>query len=174
MAFLLSRFAIGVVGIAAENNDMIVVPGNVPTAGVKLRVHHWQYIHVILLLAVGLQLLLGLVAEWLANKVVVPRGGPVAEAQVVRAMVAGSTLGRSCDGAGGKGGRGKSVWIYRDVHVGNGVYDLYMEEKVVSAERGQPGQVTQIQEKPGAQSTRQASDDRGELAGVVQLEITAE
>ncbi|KAL2760210.1 hypothetical protein ACRALDRAFT_1059914 [Sodiomyces alcalophilus JCM 7366] len=146
MAFLLSRFAIGVVAVAAETNDMIVVPGRVPTVGLKLHVEHWKYIHVILLLAAGLQLLLGLGAEWLANKVVIPRGGPVAEAQVVRAMVARPTLVGRCDGAGGKGSNGKSVWIYRDVHVENGVYDLYMEERVV-----QHGKLAAVEEKQEAQ-----------------------
>ncbi|ROT43010.1 hypothetical protein SODALDRAFT_347843 [Sodiomyces alkalinus F11] len=153
MAFLLSRFAIGVVAMAAESNDMVVVPGDVPTVGLELHVEHWNYIHVILFLALGLQLLLGFGAAWVANTVVIPGGGPVAEAQVIRAMVARpSSLNGRRDGAGGKGSSGKSVWIYRDVHVGNGVHDLYMKERVVSAERCRPGQAVEVQEKREARS----------------------
>lgn len=60
LAATMSRFATGVIAIAAENNDAIVLPGMMPEIGNKLKMEHWPIIHVILIAtAIGL-LVLGL------------------------------------------------------------------------------------------------------------------
>lgn len=60
LAATMSRFATGVIAIAAENNDAIVLPGMMPEIGNKLKMEHWPIIHVILTAtAIGL-LVLGL------------------------------------------------------------------------------------------------------------------
>ena len=141
MAYVLSRFATGVVAIAAEsaeNFSPVVVLGMAPHIGIRVKMEHWPIVHAILILTAAVQLLMGLVAAWLANRVVVPDSGPVPEAQVLRAMMPdGERGGRLKKGDSGRRGGGtldgrKTVWIYRDQYVGGGLYDLYMDEEEVA------------------------------------------
>ncbi|WYZ43968.1 hypothetical protein EsH8_VII_000404 [Colletotrichum jinshuiense] len=81
MEDMLSRFAIGVIAVAAENNENIVIEGTMPMKGTKLNVSHWNLIHLILILTATLQLILGITAALVANRVVVPDGGAVEMAQ---------------------------------------------------------------------------------------------
>ncbi|TDZ13412.1 hypothetical protein C8035_v004432 [Colletotrichum spinosum] len=131
---MLARFAIGVVAIAAESNSDVTVEGTMPMKGTKLNVSHWGVIHVILILTASLQLLLGVAAALVANRVVVPEGGAVEVAQVMRTMAIRDRMTNG--GAGEKGAssvvpQGKSLWIYRDTLVSKeeGIYDLHMEEQ---------------------------------------------
>ncbi|KAF3352422.1 Protein pyrABCN [Verticillium dahliae VDG1] len=105
LALLMSRFAIGVLGMAAQSNTALFVWGDAPTIGQKLNMEHWDMIHLIMVLTAGLQLVLGTAAALTAHRVVVPEGGP--------------------------GGDVKTAWVYRNKYVGDGVYDLYMEEVLV-------------------------------------------
>jgi hypothetical protein len=137
MAFLLARFAIGVVAVAAENNDRTIVWGEAPNMGIRVHMEHWPIVHIILILTAVVLLLLGLGAAYFGNRVVVPPPGPVAEAQVLRAMMPREgTGGRLRKGDSGRRGAmhegRKTVWIYRNQLVGGGVYDLYMEETEVA------------------------------------------
>ncbi|KAH6695385.1 hypothetical protein F5X68DRAFT_266834 [Plectosphaerella plurivora] len=142
MAYLLARFSIGVVAIAAENNDRSVVWGEAPNIGIRVKMEHWPIVHVILILTAVLLLLLGCATAYLGNLVVVPAPGPVAEAQVLKAMMASERGGRFKKGDCGRRGVAhegrKTVWIYRDQLVGGGVYDLYMEETEVAVTTQQP------------------------------------
>lgn len=136
MGFLLSRFAIGVVAITAEANTDLHVAGWTPHIGQKLTVQHWYILHLVFGLTVGLQLIFAVAATWTSRRVVTPAGGSVAEAQVLRSMMAHETdaslkiMGsEKCDEKGfsrlkmGKRDR----WIYRHHYVGDGIYDLFME-----------------------------------------------
>ncbi|KAM0324588.1 hypothetical protein ACHAQA_007975 [Verticillium albo-atrum] len=136
----MSRFAIGVLAIAAQSNSDFVVWGQTPTVGQKLNMEHWEIIHLIMGLTAGLQLVLGVAAALIAHRVVIPEGGPVAEAEVLRAMLGGARKRRrgrfdkgkgSMSLAAGQSG-GKTGWVYRNRFVGDGVYDLYMEEVPVA------------------------------------------
>ncbi|KAL8388097.1 hypothetical protein RB599_003023 [Gaeumannomyces hyphopodioides] len=136
MALIMSRFAIGVIGAAAESNTGVIVPGKQPEIGTRLKMEHWKYIHLIFgAVSLGL-LVLGITCVFLSHKVVIPKGGPIVEAQVLKSMVnvAVEIMADELHDAGMKTetkGRGKTLWIYRDTYVGNGVYDLYMEETTV-------------------------------------------
>ncbi|KAI6378509.1 hypothetical protein MCOR25_002212 [Pyricularia grisea] len=144
LAATISRFATGVIAIAAENNDEIVVSGMMPEIGNKLKMEHWPIIHVILIATATGLLVLGLTGVLLAHKIVIPQQSPIVEAQVLKSMVkaavhyteAGlqkqstdlrsdsSTIGKNS----AKSRQEKSMWIYKDKYCGNGIYDLYMEE----------------------------------------------
>lgn len=71
MALLMSRFAIGVVAVTAQANTNILAPGRLPLKGIQLDINHWYYVHMILGLTVGLQLLLALGSILAANRVLV-------------------------------------------------------------------------------------------------------
>lgn len=146
MAYVLSRFAVGVVGIAAEsseNNNPFTVAGMAPHIGIRVKMEHWEIVHAILILTAVVQLVMGIAVAWISNLVVMPDSAPVAEAQVLRAMMPdGERGGRLRKGDSGRRGGGsyegrKTVWIYRDEHVGGGVYDLFMEEEQVAVPVGE-------------------------------------
>ncbi|KLP23324.1 Uncharacterized protein LW94_9401 [Fusarium fujikuroi] len=124
--YLLSRFATGMLAAVIESNTDIVLAGQMPTIGQKLNVSHWGIITLILWITAFLQLLVAVIATKVSERVVVPEGDSLSEARVLRGMVEEDMLdGEMKDSAGGKG---KRLWIYRNRHVGDGLYDLYMEE----------------------------------------------
>ncbi|KAF4443109.1 hypothetical protein FACUT_1663 [Fusarium acutatum] len=124
--YLLSRFATGVLAAVIESNTDIVFAGQMPTIGQKLNVSHWGIITLILWITAFLQLLVAVVATKVSERVVVPEGDSLSEARVLRGMVEEDMLdGEMRDSVRGKG---KRLWIYRNRHVGDGLYDLYMEE----------------------------------------------
>lgn len=130
MELLLSRFTIGVLSTVVESNSNIVVQGQAPTIGQKLGVSHWGIIHLIFGVTAILQLLLAVVATCIAEKVVVPEENPLAEARVLQSMVteqgAQMTTRQSFETV--PLGSARSLWIYKDRYVGDGIYDLYMKE----------------------------------------------
>lgn len=130
MGYLISRFTIGCLSTVVESNEDIIVDGQAPKVGQKLNVSHWSIIHLVLWLTASLQLLLSVLATVVSERVIVPESDPLAEARVLRTMVASTS---SHDENGFKSqenssGKTNSVWIYRNRHVGDGLYDLYMEE----------------------------------------------
>lgn len=140
MAFLLSRFAIGVVAVTAEANSDITVNGKTPHIGQKLNIQHWDMVHLIFGLTAGLQLVLAVAATWVSRRVVIPTGGSVAEAQVLRPMMKSDDESRQLGTgnfdekrqSGRREKKGGDYWIYRDHHVGDGIYDLFMERSTTS------------------------------------------
>ncbi|KAH7137755.1 hypothetical protein EDB81DRAFT_901335 [Dactylonectria macrodidyma] len=123
----MARFAIGAVAVAAENNPSITIEGMVPQQGVNLVVEHWNYVKLILMMVAGLHLVLGLGAALVASRVAIPKGGPVALAQLVRPLANYMYIDNR-QLAEGRSGTGR--WIYRSKLVSDGRYDLYMEEEV--------------------------------------------
>ncbi|WXC58532.1 hypothetical protein SNK03_004433 [Fusarium graminearum] len=121
---LLSRFATGVLAAAIEANADIVLPGQMPTVGQKLNITHWGVITLILWITAFLQLFVAVVATKVSEWVVVPGGDSLSEAKVLRKMVEEDML----DDEMKDFRKGKSLWIYRSRHLGDGLYDLYMEE----------------------------------------------
>ncbi|KAM0421131.1 hypothetical protein ACHAPT_011023 [Fusarium lateritium] len=130
MGLLLSRFTIGVLSTVVDSNSNIVIKGQAPTIGQKLGVSHWGIIHLIFWLTAGLQLLLAVLATWVAERVVVPEGNPLAEAQVLQSMVTQKRPQMINDETFETVplGEARSLWTFKDRYVGDGVYDLYMEE----------------------------------------------
>ncbi|CEI60309.1 hypothetical protein FVEN_g6470 [Fusarium venenatum] len=124
MEYLLSRFATGVLASVIESNTDIVLAGQMPTVGQKLNVSHWGIITLILWITAFLQLLVAVVATKVAERVVVPEGDSLSEAKVLRNMIEEDILDEETKDSG----KGKSLWIYRSRHLGDGTYDLYMEE----------------------------------------------
>ena len=100
MEFLMAQFAMGVVAVAAQNNPTLILPGDQPQAGVMLNVSDWKYVHLILGLTGGIQLILFLITAFLANKVVVKDKSHLAVARLLAPMV--SKLGSSGSMATGR------------------------------------------------------------------------
>ncbi|KAL7930270.1 hypothetical protein V8C35DRAFT_313426 [Trichoderma chlorosporum] len=71
MGQLMAAFAVGVVAITAQVNTNVNAPGLLPLKGIKLEITQWYYVHLILGLTVGLQLLLAVIASVVASKVTV-------------------------------------------------------------------------------------------------------
>jgi hypothetical protein len=71
MGQLMAAFAVGVVAITAQVNTNINAPGLLPLKGIELDINHWYFVHLILGLTVGLQLLLAVIAAAIASKVTV-------------------------------------------------------------------------------------------------------
>ncbi|GKT64974.1 hypothetical protein ColTof4_07367 [Colletotrichum tofieldiae] len=156
---MLSRFAIGVIAVAAESNTDHVVEGTMPLKGTKLNVSHWNLIHLILVLTATLQLALGIAAALVANRVVVPDGGAVEMAQVMRTMAIRDRTAVNEAGDKGLAGGPKvtSLWIYRD-HLASkdGLYDLHMEEQRFHA-RNEDGMIEMNPQRPNTGHTSRAS-----------------
>ncbi|KAK1579717.1 uncharacterized protein LY79DRAFT_522246 [Colletotrichum navitas] len=159
MQKLLSRFAIGVIAVAAETNDKYVVEGTMPLKGTKLNVSHWNFINLILILTATLQLSLGVAAALVANRVVVPDGGAVEMAQVMRAMaIRDRTAISDVSEKGSAGGpKATSLWIYRDHLVSDdGMYDLHMEEQRIHP-RSEHGMIEMNPQRPNTGYTSRGS-----------------
>ncbi|KAM0278338.1 hypothetical protein ACHAO9_012197 [Fusarium lateritium] len=122
--YLLSRFATGVLAAVIESNTDIVLAGEMPTIGQKLNISHWGIITLILWVTAVLQLLVAVVATKVSERVVVPEGDSLSEAKVLRGMVEEDMMDEQMKDSG----KGKSLWIYRSRHIGEGLYDLFMEE----------------------------------------------
>jgi hypothetical protein len=71
MGQLTAAFAVGVVAITAQVNTNVNAPGMLPLKGIKVDISHWVFVHLILGLTVGLQLLLAVIAAVVATSVTV-------------------------------------------------------------------------------------------------------
>ncbi|UKZ88797.1 uncharacterized protein TrAFT101_004531 [Trichoderma asperellum] len=71
MGQLMASFAVGVVAITAQVNTNINATGLLPLKGIELDITSWTYVHIILGLTVGLQLLLAVIAAVIASKVTI-------------------------------------------------------------------------------------------------------
>ena len=72
MASQLSRFAIGVMAVAAQTNQPIIINGHVPTQGLRLTLDYPLTFDLILGLIAGMQLLLVLFTAFACRKVEIP------------------------------------------------------------------------------------------------------
>lgn len=71
MGQLMASFAVGVVAITAQVNTNVNATGLLPLKGIELDITSWTYVHIILILTVGLQLLLAVIAAVIASKVTI-------------------------------------------------------------------------------------------------------
>lgn len=68
MGQLMAAFAVGVVAITAQVNSNVNATGLLPLKGIELDITSWTYVHIILGLTVGLQLLLAVISAAIASK----------------------------------------------------------------------------------------------------------
>lgn len=131
-ALLLARFTVGVVAIAGEANDDVVIEGDAPFRGLQLNVSHANVIVIILVLIVVSQSILGCMVGLVNYLVVVPERGAFEVAQVCHAMLDSSR--QLSDSAGEKPNRSKlprdRVWAYRYRRVSpDGIYEIFMDAR---------------------------------------------
>lgn len=140
MAMRMARFAIGVVAAAADSNNEVTTEGYPPVRGSRLKVDHWDYATLILLAAVGAQLVLSVVLACMSLRVIIPPQGLVGMARLLAPM-AQETHASQRGEVGEKPLREDSIcrfsskgycpdckWIYRHKLVSeDGMHDLYME-----------------------------------------------
>ena len=100
MALQMAEFSMGVIAVAAQNNPQIMVPGDQPQAGLTLNISEWKYVHLILGLTVGLQLVLFLITAFVSNRAIVKDKSHLAVARLLRPFV--EPLGSSGSIATGK------------------------------------------------------------------------
>ena len=67
MGKLVAAFATGVVAVVGQSASTLIVPGLQPQNGVVLEISKWTYVHLILGLSLGVQLLLGIGVALLSN-----------------------------------------------------------------------------------------------------------
>lgn len=87
MGFTTSAFAAAVILATAQSNSMVNITGQLPLQGVTLDINHWSYVHLILGLIMGLQLLFSLVIIGLSNRVMVRDHSHFGEAALLRSTM---------------------------------------------------------------------------------------
>ncbi|KAM3432162.1 hypothetical protein MY4824_006711 [Beauveria thailandica] len=89
MARLVSRCAINALAVGAAFSTNVDVPGMEPQRAIQLEITKWRYVHVIVGLTVGVQLVIHLVAVLVANRVQVREQRSLATASLLRPLLAG-------------------------------------------------------------------------------------
>lgn len=89
MGLTMAQFSAGVIAVTAQSNSNIVVPGLVPLKGVTVEIPHWSYVHLILGLTAGLQLLFAVVALATTSRVQVRGHSHLAMASLLRPALHG-------------------------------------------------------------------------------------
>ncbi|KAM3501467.1 hypothetical protein MY10362_005521 [Beauveria mimosiformis] len=89
MAALVSRYAINALAVGALFSSNVDVPGMEPQRAIQLEITKWRYVHVIVGLTVGVQLIIHLVAVLVANRVQVREQRSLATASLLRPLLAG-------------------------------------------------------------------------------------
>jgi hypothetical protein len=136
----MARFAIGVIAAAADSNNEVTISGYPPVRGSHVKVDHWDYAALILLTAVGAQLVLSAVLACMSLKVIIPPEGLVGMAQLLKAMAQETQVVQPGEDGekplressacrfSSKGYCPACKWIYRHKLVSeDGIHDLYME-----------------------------------------------
>lgn len=128
MAALVSRCAANAVAASALSNTNIDAPGMTPQRAIQLEITKWRYVHIIVGLTVGVQLLIHLGAVLVANRVQVREQRGLSTASLLRPLLAGvgdrarMAMGKQIAKLIGKGvtvryepvGAGFDLCIYRD------------------------------------------------------------
>ncbi|OAA60717.1 hypothetical protein ISF_05756 [Cordyceps fumosorosea ARSEF 2679] len=89
MAALVSRYAINALASCALANANVDARGMTPLRAIQLEVTRWRYVHVIVGLTVGVQLLVHLAAVLVANRVQVREQRSLATASLIRPLLVG-------------------------------------------------------------------------------------
>lgn len=87
MAMLMARFALSVVAVTAFSNPIYIVPGLAPQLGVTLTITEWKYVHMIVGLICGIQLIMVIAIAFLVNCAIMRDDSPLATARVLRPIV---------------------------------------------------------------------------------------
>ena len=87
MSSIMSIFSSGVIYAVTQANTNINAPGRLPVQGITLDISHWSYVHVILGLIMGLQLLLAIASVVFANKVMCRDHSHFGEASLLRSAM---------------------------------------------------------------------------------------
>jgi hypothetical protein len=126
MARKMTQFSIGAIAVMADLNAPVDLDGFVPEQAVALVVEHWGYIILILSGVASLHLALSVVVLWVSLRVVIPRGGPVALAQVLGSMADQP----ASEAASGHERSGSERWIYKSEYIPElNLYDVYFERE---------------------------------------------
>jgi hypothetical protein len=127
MALVIARFSIGVIAAAAQMNAMEPVAGKEPAIGSKLQIEHWESVNIIFVSTIIVQLLLGLANLYFAHKIIIPNNGLPDEARILRPMMKDNPSRPVFKQKRSKN-KDTSQWIYRNRSLGDGLFDLYLEE----------------------------------------------
>lgn len=84
MGLISSIFASGVIVTTTQANTNINATGQLPLQGITLDIAHWSYVHLILGLIMGLQLLFAIISIVLSNQVMVRDHSHFGEAALLR------------------------------------------------------------------------------------------
>ncbi|KAG5988092.1 hypothetical protein E4U54_004769 [Claviceps lovelessii] len=87
MGYQTSSFAAGVILATAQSNSNLNVTGQMPLKGITLDINNWSYVHLVLGLIMGLQLLFALVSIVLSNMVMVRDHSHLGEAALLRSAL---------------------------------------------------------------------------------------
>ncbi|EFZ01879.2 hypothetical protein MAA_03108 [Metarhizium robertsii ARSEF 23] len=87
MGVITSIFASGVIWTTTQANTNIKATGRLPVQGITLDINNWAYVHLILGLIMGLQLLFALISIALSNRVMVRDHSHFGEAALLRSTM---------------------------------------------------------------------------------------
>ncbi|KAG6026032.1 hypothetical protein E4U41_001377 [Claviceps citrina] len=87
MGYQTSSFAAGVILATAQSNSNLNVTGQTPLKGITLDINHWSYVHLVLGLIMGLQLLFAIISIVLSNMVMVRDHSHLGEATLLRSAL---------------------------------------------------------------------------------------
>ncbi|GAO17911.1 hypothetical protein UVI_02027090 [Ustilaginoidea virens] len=87
MGYTTSAFAAGVILATAQSNSNLNATGQMPLKGITLDINRWSYVHLILGLVMGLQLLFALISVILSNTVMVRDHSHFGEAALLRSAM---------------------------------------------------------------------------------------
>ncbi|KAG5920993.1 hypothetical protein E4U53_003843, partial [Claviceps sorghi] len=87
MGYQTSSFAAGVILATAQSNSNLNVTGQMPLKGITLDINNWSYVHLVLGLIMGLQLLFALISIVLSNMVMVRDHSHLGEAALLRSAL---------------------------------------------------------------------------------------
>ncbi|KAG6003758.1 hypothetical protein E4U21_001761 [Claviceps maximensis] len=87
MGYQTSSFAAGVILATAQSNSNLNVTGEMPLKGITLDINNWAYVHLLLGLIMGLQLVFALISIFLSNMVMVRDHSHFGEAALLRSAL---------------------------------------------------------------------------------------
>lgn len=87
MGLTTSIFASGVILATTQANSNINATGRLPVQGITLDINKWAYVHLVLGLIMGLQLLFALISIFLSNRVMVRDHSHFGEAALLRSTM---------------------------------------------------------------------------------------
>ncbi|KAK2593887.1 hypothetical protein QQS21_008407 [Conoideocrella luteorostrata] len=87
MGYTTSAFAAGVILATAQSNSNLNATGQMPLKGITLDINNWVYVHLVLCLIMGLQLVFAAISIILSNTVMVRDHSHFGEATLLRSVM---------------------------------------------------------------------------------------